>query len=160
MLLPHYALEAQTSPETATTAGILATVIPTGVGFTLIAASDDADDIGLVLFAGGLTLGPAVGNWVGGLTSRGLSGFAIRTGLLFGSFGAAALICGECELGSEELGSAALVLLAGTVLTSVHATWDLANIDRAMERRAITFAIQPLVLPSTHRVGLQIHASF
>jgi hypothetical protein len=155
------------SPNTPFAVGLAATLIPAVTGIALMAAgSFDFDnssvEVGFLLGAGGLLLGPAIGDWTGGLVGRGFAGFGLRTLSLFGGLAASFAICPwDCGGNSPEASTAGKVAIAGLGLATGLAIWDLATVRGAVRRnRAHRVTVMPTYIPSARAPGLAVRVMF
>ncbi len=153
---------APTTPGSATRLGVALTVLPLlGGGALMVSAADGDDDrvgIGYAIASAGVILGPAVGNWVGGLGGRGWRGAGIRTALAWGGLATAFALCGlECR---DETG-ADVVFAVTSAAAVAHAAWDLATLGNRIERkRGLRMALGPVWVPSARRPGLGVTLRF
>lgn len=142
-------------------AGVGATILPISAGVALmVGAKGDLDSgsgsAGLLLATGGLLLGPAVGDWAGGLVGRGFAGFGLRTVAWIGGFVTAFAMSWN---GNGHSGDA--VFLGGLGIASGLAVWDLATLKGAVRRhRARSVSVLPIVRPEAHALGLALHLTF
>lgn len=143
-------------------AGLAATIVPIVSGIVLmVAGKGDGEQepaaTGVYLATGGLLLGPAVGNWVGGLYGRGFARLGLRTVAFMG--GLAAETAPGWDSGQSTTGGA--LFLGGLGIASGLAVWDLATLKGAVRRkRGESVTVAPLVRPDLKTVGVTVHLTF
>ena len=142
-------------------AGLTATVIPIAIGIAMMRAGrmdfeQGPASAGFLLASGGLLLGPAVGDWVGGLSGRGFARFGLRSVAWLGGLGAGYAISYN---GSDPAGSG--VLLGALGIATGLAIWDLATLPSGVRRnRAKSISLVPTVRPESHALGVVVHFAF
>jgi len=149
------------SPSRAFWWSLVGTAVPLAAVAAGAAGAGDLGAAGMV----GLLFGPSLGYFYGGLFWRGLLGIGIRSvgaGVMMIAFLGSWFEGWGGDANAEDWGTLALVG-AGIMLGS--ATWDLAAVKGAVNRRNIrlqekTFALSPFLNPRTKSVGLSIRLSF
>jgi hypothetical protein len=143
--------------------GLGATVIPIVAGIALIGAGKGDFEqgpatAGSLLATGGLLLGPAVGDWAGGLGGRGFVRFGLRTvALMGGLMGGFAISWNN----SDQNTAGGAVLLGGLGIAAGLAIWDLATVTGAVRRhRAKSVSVIPVVRPDARTLGVAGHLTF
>jgi hypothetical protein len=138
--------------------GMVATLVPVIGGVALAASGgDDAAVAGILVAAGGLALGPAIGDWSAGLTGRGFAGFGIRLALGFGGLVATFAAGYDCT----DCGGAYALLLGTAVLTAGHAVWDITTLPKAeAKQRGARVTVAPVWVPATGSPGLGVRVGF
>ncbi len=142
-------------------AGLTCTVVPTVAGLALFAGgSGGSRETGFHLAGNGLLLGPAIGDWAGGLIGRGFAGWGLRTLAAVGGLGVAQAICWDsCSNAGEA--AAAVVAIGGLAVAAGHAVWDLATLRSAIrQHRARSVVVVPGYLPSRRAAGLTVWITF
>jgi len=154
---------AATSPDAAYRTSLWGTVIPVGLGATILIAQGggehDRTGPGMLLWGGSL-FGPALGYTRAGLVGRGWRGVGLRAGLELATVTAAFAVCGmQCT--NDQEGAADLVLIGGFSLVAVSAVYDIAHVRGNVRRHARSqpLTLAPFYAPS-RRIGLRGSISF
>jgi hypothetical protein len=106
-------------------------------------------------------LGPAIGNWSGGLVARGFGGLAIRSALAAGALIVPFAICPGLDECSDAAGIGAIAaFVGGNVLLLAHAAYDLGSLPKAVRRDRAGVVVSPVWHPSTRAAGLAVHVTF
>ena len=136
--------------------GIVATAVPTAAGIA-VAAADGGHTPELILLGTGVMLGPAIGNFSGGLAGRGMLGMGLRAaafgvGLLVGSGGCTS----NCDDSGDDAGP-----LVGSAAALGLAIWDLAGLRRAVRRREEeAVSVMPTYDPVRRGAGMVVRVAF
>lgn len=144
-------------------AGLGATIVPIAAGVALMASGNGDFEhgpatAGFLLATGGLLLGPAVGDWAGGLGGRGFARFGLRAVAWLGGAVAGAAISWN---NPDQGGVADAIILGGLGIASGLAVWDLATLKGGVRNHyAKSVAVMPVVRPDTGALGVAVHLPF
>lgn len=152
------ALADRKSPGTAFAWSAVGSLIPTAVGLGL-ATTGANHSSELIVAVAGIYVGPSLGHFYAGQPGRGITGIAVRTGILAAT--ALALtqtgVCVESCQDGEEVDE---VVVAGTaiVLTAVSGLVDIFSAPRSARRsnEQAGFAFRPWISPERKTVGIAV----
>jgi len=144
-------------------AGVGATIVPIVGGIAMMVAAkgemhEGASAAGLLLATGGLLLGPAVGDWAGGLSGRGFARLGLRSAAFLGGMVGGFAIAWN---NSDQNAASGAVFLGGVGIAAGLAVWDLATLKGAVRRkRGQAVSVAPVVQPDRKTLGIAVHLAF
>ncbi len=145
------------SPFLAFAMSAVATGVPVTLGF--LNTDPQQETLSGVLVLGGLTLGPAIGYFYGGLWGRGLMWAGVRAGII----GVTLLTMGATASsgGLESFGAVYAIGIIGLVAVGVDALYDIFAVgsyvsDRNIERRVFGMRVTPVFSVTTKTIGVRV----
>ena len=145
------------------------TLLPVGAGVALMAAAGNGPDpsasltgAGVLLFTGGIAVGPSLGYFAIGRPRRAWTGVGLRVlgfGAAMGAIGASS----NCD--GAECGPGMVVFLAGSALMLGSVIYDIATVKDAARRqlegaRGTAVSVLPTYSISRHAAGLLVRLRF
>jgi hypothetical protein len=132
----HGTVSGQMTPAGATATGLAATALPVAAGTAAWVLGDGSPAGPALVVASGVVLGPAIGQWAGGLKRSGWKGAGLRAGLAALSFLPAFAVCGiGCMADDERYDFAWVIIATGTGAGAFSAIHDLSRTSGQMRLR-------------------------
>jgi hypothetical protein len=148
------------SPGTGRLISAAGTIGLVGAGILMISPGHGAGT-GSIMIASGIIVGPSFGYFYANETGRGLSGIAVRTGIVGGSIAVGLIVGSTQKNGWDGLGTAVLISSIGALAASVLALDDVVSVGNLIEENnkrlgKATISLHPAYFPQTESAGLSL----